>query len=74
MDLVESHGLSSKRWIEPLIVRRDQRARLWWSPCAGFVLVNRNPITENWIHDSPRLFNVILTCKTGRISSHGVEQ
>src|SRR5262245_18587673 len=71
---VESHRLPPGRRIEPSPVGCHLRAHLLWPPCAGLVLVNRSDVSENWIHDSPRLFDVVLTRKPRRISPHSVEQ
>src|SRR2546426_2670213 len=61
-------------WVLPASGGRDSRLDFFRSPCARLVLVDGRAGLQDWIDDSPGLFDVVLPGEQGGISVHGVAQ
>src|SRR2546425_8771361 len=61
-------------WVLPASGGRDSRLDFFRSPCARLVLVDGRAGLQDWIDDSPGLFDVVLPGEQGGIAVHGVAQ
>src|SRR5437879_10848890 len=63
-----------QRGVLPAAGGRNARVDLFWSPGARLIFVDRRASLQDWIDDSPRLFDVVLPGEQGGVALHGVSQ